>query len=233
MASLPSMLFSSVGKKLINAVSGLALFGFIIAHLIGNLTLLTGHADAFNAYGNFLIHKTGVLLYIFEYGLIIFFLLHVITATLVWWDKQMARPVNYNKTADAGPTTKKTLSSTTMIYTGVLIFIFAILHLITFKYGPSVSDGYKTIVDGVEMRDLYRLSIEVFHRPGYVIWYVIANALLGLHLRHGFWSAFQSLGLNHPIWTKIMYRLGIVVAFIMGFGFVVIPLYIFFKGGAL
>lgn len=233
MAALSSVLFSSIGKKLINAISGLILFGFIIAHLIGNLTLLTGNADAFNAYGHFLIHKTGALLYIFEYGLILFFLLHVITATMVWWDKQMARPTAYKKSAGAGPTSKKTLSSTTMIYTGVLIFVFAILHLITFKFGPGTAEGYTTVVDGVEMRDLYRLSIEVFLPPGYVIWYIVANALLGLHLRHGFWSAFQSLGLNHPTGTKILYYLGILVALIIGFGFIFIPAFIYFKGGAM
>ncbi|MCK5127132.1 MAG: succinate dehydrogenase cytochrome b subunit [candidate division Zixibacteria bacterium] len=233
MALTSSMLFSSVGKKLLNAVSGLTLLGFILAHLIGNLTLLTGNSDAFNAYGHFLIHKTGVLLYVFEYGLIVFFLLHIITAVSVWWDQQVARPTSYKKTASGGDTSKKTLSSTTMIYTGALILVFAIMHLITFKYGPAEAQGYTTIVDGVEMRDLYRLSIEVFLKPGYLIWYIIANALLGLHIRHGFWSAFQSLGLNHPRCTPILYKLGIVVALIMGFGFVVIPAYIYFKGGVL
>ncbi|MEZ5359348.1 MAG: succinate dehydrogenase cytochrome b subunit [Candidatus Zixiibacteriota bacterium] len=233
MAAISSLLFSSIGKKLINAISGLVLFGFIIAHLIGNLTLLTGNADKFNAYGHFLIHKTGALLYIFEYGLIIFFLLHIITATSVWWDKQVARPTAYKMTASAGPTTKKTLSSSTMIYTGALIFVFAILHLITFKYGPGTAQGYTTVVDGVEMRDLYRLSIEVFRDRWYVIWYIIANALLGLHIRHGFWSAFQSLGLNHPVWTKVLYILGIFVALIIGFGFIFIPAFIYIIGGAM
>ncbi len=232
MRSISSILMSSVGKKLINAISGLILLGFVTAHLIGNLTLLTGNADKFNAYGHFLIHQTGPLLYIFEYGLIIFFLLHIITATSVWWDKQMARPKSYDMTKSAGPTTKKTLSSATMIYTGILIFTFAILHLISFKYGPGEAEGYTTIVDGVVMRDLYRLSIELFMRPGFVIWYVIANALVGLHLRHGFWSAFQSLGLNHPTWTRILYGLGVVIALVIGFGFVVIPSYIYFNGGA-
>jgi len=231
MASDQSLLWSSVAKKFINAVTGLGLSIFIVIHLLGNLALLTGDAEAFNAYSHFLL-STGVLIYLAEAGLVAFFLFHIITALTVWWSKQKARPQSYQKTAAAGDPSKKTISSRTMIYTGIILLVFTVLHLITFKYGPGMDDGYVMVIDGVAMRDLYRLTVEVFAKPGYVIWYVAAMALMGFHLRHGFWSAYQSLGVNHPRWTPIIYAIALLFAIVMAVGFLVIPIVIYFRGGA-
>ncbi|MFQ5771522.1 MAG: succinate dehydrogenase, partial [bacterium] len=140
--------------------------------------------------------------------------------------KLRARPVGYQKKASAGGTSKKTISSTTMIYTGILIFVFLAIHLKTFKYGTY----YTTNVNGVEMRDLHRLVIEVFQQLGYVIWYVAAMVLVGFHLRHGFWSAFQSLGANHPRYMPIIYGVGIILAIVLAVGFLGIPIWIYFTG---
>jgi len=230
MSSVQTIVWSSVAKKFINAVTGLGLCVFIIIHLLGNLTLLTGHAEAFNAYSHFLLNL-GTLIYATEIGLVAFFLFHMFTAVTVWWDQQMARPQSYKVTAAAGAPSKKTISSRTMIYTGAILLLFTILHLITFKYGPGINEGYVVTIDGVVMRDLYRLTIEVFQKPGYVIWYVGAMALLGFHLRHGFWSAFQSLGLNHPRWTPVIYGIALLFALIMAFGFIILPVIIYFRGG--
>ena len=232
MPSLWSMLWSSVCKKTLNAVSGLALCGFIVVHLVGNITLLTGKAEAFNSYAHFLL-STGALIYVAEGGLLLFFLLHILTGTMVWWDKQMARPQSYEKSSAAGDPSKKTIASSTMIYTGVTILTFSVLHLLTFKYGPGMGEGYTVQIGGETIRDLYRLSIDVFQRPGYTIWYIIAMIILGTHLRHGFWSAFQSLGLNHPRYTPIIYGIALIFGVFMAFGFLVIPAIIFFRGGAL
>lgn len=232
MSHVSAVLFSSIGKKFINAVSAVVLVLFIIAHLVGNTTLLIGNADAFNAYAHFLMN-TGMLLYIFEFGLLFFFIVHIITGVLVWWDQQMARPVSYANAANAGAPSKKTISSRTMIYTGASILIFTVLHLITFKYGPSLGEGYVTEIDGVVMRDLYRLTIEIFAQPIYTIGYIVAMFLMGFHLRHGIWSLFQSLGLNRPKFTQFMFRLAIPVSIILAFGFLVIPVVIYLRGGAL
>jgi succinate dehydrogenase / fumarate reductase cytochrome b subunit len=113
-----------------------------------------------------------------------------------------------------------------MIYTGAVLFIFLIIHLKTFKFGPN----YTTDVDGVEMRDLHGLVWEVFQSPGYVTWYVAAMVLLGSHLWHGFWSAFQSLGVSHPRYTPIIYGIGIMVAAVLAVGFLGIPIWIYFTG---
>lgn len=231
MASLRSALWSSIAKKFINAITGLGLCIFIVIHLAGNFALLTGKADVFNSYAHFLI-STGALVYLAEIGLGGFFLFHIITALTVWWDKQMGRPVSYKKTAAAGDPSKKTISSQTMIYTGVIMLIFTVLHLITFKYGPGEAEGYVVTIDGVVMRDLYRLTVEVFSQPVYVIGYVVCMVLLGFHLRHGFWSAFQSLGMNHPRWTPIIYGAALLFAVVMAAGFVALPVVMYFKGGA-
>jgi succinate dehydrogenase / fumarate reductase cytochrome b subunit len=231
MASLRAMVWSSIAKKFLNAITGLGLCGFIVIHLLGNITLLTGNAEAFNSYSHFLL-STGILIYLTEAGLVGFFLIHIITAVTVWWEKQKARPESYGKTAAAGEPSKKTISSQTMIYTGAVLLIFTILHLKTFKYGPGITDGYVMEIDGVMIRDLYRLTIEVFSKPGYVIWYVGAMSLMGFHLRHGFWSAFQSLGVNHPRYTPIIYGFALLFALIMGIGFLILPVIIYFRGGA-
>lgn len=231
MASEQSLLWSSVARKLINGLTGLALCGFIVVHLMGNFALLFGAAEKFNAYSHFLL-SLGGLIYAVEAILVLIFLFHIITAVTVWWDKQTARPDGYKRTANAGDPSKKTISSRTMIYTGLIILIFTILHIKTFKYGPGMEQGYVMMIHGEPVRDLFRLVIETFTKPGYVIWYVVSMILLGFHLRHGFWSAFQSLGVNHPHWTPIIYGVALLFAFVMAAGFVAIPLVIYFKGGA-
>jgi succinate dehydrogenase / fumarate reductase cytochrome b subunit len=231
MSSVQTIVWSSVVKKFINAITGLGLSVFIVIHLLGNVTLLTGNAEAFNAYSHFLLNL-GALIYLAEAGIVAFFLFHIFTAVSVWWDQQMARPQAYKQTAAAGDPSRKTISSQTMIYTGAILLIFTVLHLITFKYGPGIEEGYVMEIDGVVIRDLYRLTIEVFQRPAYVIWYVAAMGLLGFHLRHGFWSAFQSLGINHPRWTPIIYGLALIFALVMAIGFIILPAIIYFRGGA-
>lgn len=231
MASLGTIVWSSVGKKVINAIAGLALCAFISVHLLGNLALLTGKAEAFNKYAHFLLN-TGVALYFAEAGIVIFLLGHMITGTAVWWNKQTARPEAYRKSGGAGSPSRMTLSSRTMIYTGAVLLIFTVLHLITFKYGPGVAQGYAVTIDGVVMRDLFRLTVEVFSQPLYVIWYVFAMAFMGFHLRHGFWSAFQSLGANHPRYMPVIEGFGFLFAVVMALGFLIIPIVIYLKGGA-
>lgn len=232
MPSAWTMIWSSVGRKIINAVTGLALCGFIIVHLSGNIALLTGARETFNKYSHFLLHDMGKFIYIAEAGLVLIFILHIISAVSVWWNKQTARPEDYKKSGNAGPPSRKTLSSETMIYSGLIIFIFTVIHIMTFKYGPGIEQGYIMNVDGKIIRDLYQLGIDIFNKPGYVIWYIFSMLVLFLHLRHGFWSAFQSLGANHPRYMPAINRIGVAFAVVMGFGFLVIPVVIFLRGGA-
>ncbi len=231
MPSLANALLSSVGKKIINAVAGLCLCVFIVIHLMGNVALLTGKAEVFNKYSH-LLAGTGSILYLAEGGLVLFFLLHMLTGTLVWLSKLRARPDGYHVSGNAGDPSKKTFSSQTMIYTGAILLIFLIIHLKTLKYGPGMDQGYVITYGGVQMWDLYRLTVEAFSNIWYVGFYTLCMILLGFHLRHGFWSGFQSLGANHPRYTPIIQGIGILFAIIMAAGFLIIPIVIYLRGGA-
>ena len=231
MLQLKTIFWSSVGKKIISAATGLALIIFSTVHLLGNLALLRGDPDPFNKYTHFL-ESFGFLLYVVELGLVAVFLFHITMGVMVWIDKKRARPEGYIKTAKAGSPSRMTFSSKNMIITGLVLFIFTIIHLKNFKYGPNIAEGYITEIDGVQMRDLFRLVIESFQNIYYVIGYTVAMALLGFHLRHGFWSAFQSLGVNHPRLSPFIAVVGVLVAIVLAIGFLLLPLWIYFKGGA-
>jgi succinate dehydrogenase / fumarate reductase cytochrome b subunit len=119
------------------------------------------------------------------------------------------------------------LASRTMAAQGSLILAFVILHLITFKYGTY----YETTVNGVAMRDLHRLVIEVFHQPGYVVWYSVALIILGFHLRHGVQSVFQSFGFKNDHYANLIQKTAIAYAAIVAIGFLSQPFYVFFIAG--
>lgn len=229
MPQLSKMLWSSVGKKFIMALTGLAMVIFLIEHLSGNLLLFNKNSDPYNKYSHFLL-SFGWLIIVAELILIGILIFHVISAISITVGKKKARPVAYAKTGNAGEPSKKTFSSKTMFWTGMLTFVFIAFHLKTFKFGPAEAQGYLRTVNGVEMRDLHTLVWEVFQNPIYVAWYVGALIFLGFHLRHGFWSAFQSLGVNHPRYTPIIYSIGILLAIVICVGFLGIPLWIYFTG---
>jgi len=225
MLQFSRLMQSSVGKKILMAITGLAMVIFLIEHLAGNLLLFSSDSAPFNEYSHFLM-SFGWLLIVAELILIAILLFHMISAIQITLGKKKARPEDYVKKGKAGGASKKTFASSTMIWSGIIIFVFLVIHLKTFKFGPY----YTTTVDGVVMRDLYTLVWEVFQKPLYVIWYVAALLLLGFHLRHGFWSAFQSLGAHHPRYTPFIYGAGIFVAVVLAVGFIGIPIYIFFTG---
>lgn len=215
-------LLTTVGKKFVMSLTGLFLVLFVIIHMLGNLTFLAGPA-AFNTYSHKLA-SLGPLLYLIEIVLLGAFVFHAYFAISISIDNRRARPVKYRKLRSAGKPSKKTISSTSMIYTGLVLLVFTIIHLKTFKYGPY----YETEVNGVLMRDLYTLVAETFQNPLYAFGYALVMFLLGYHLRHGFWSAFQSLGTNYPRYSAAIYSTGALLAVVLAFGFVVLPLLVFF-----
>jgi succinate dehydrogenase / fumarate reductase cytochrome b subunit len=225
MDSFGSIAWSSVGKKVITGITGLALFGFICVHLLGNLTLFIG-PHAFNAYAHFLeglMHGSAV--YALEAGLIAIFVFHMVSTFYVaWLDKRKARREGYKHARDAGGASKKTLASKTMIYTGILIILFVIGHVWMFKFG----DHAIVTHDGTAMKDLYSTVVAAFKQPGITGYYVFMMILLGLHLRHGFWSAFQSLGWANDRFLPVLINLARVFSFLLAVGFLVLPLYVFF-----
>ena len=209
---------SSIATKVLIAFTGLALFGFLIVHLAGNLLLLSG-PELFNAYSHKLISNP--LIYLAEAGLFAVFVVHVWKAVRNYFRNRAARPARYAVKRPAGHTSRKTVSSTSMIVSGTTILIFLILHLKTFKFGAY----YDAAEPGV--RDLYRLTLEVFHNPVYVIWYVVAMVLVGMHLRHGITSALQSLGAIPAGLTRQILAAGAVIAALIAGGFALIPVWVY------
>jgi succinate dehydrogenase / fumarate reductase cytochrome b subunit len=220
MPSRVSFVSSTVGTKVLIAITGLAMFVFLIAHMAANLLLLVG-PDAYNGYSHALISNPAI--YLAEAVLVAIFAIHVFKAVTNWFANRSARPQAYVKKEWAGHTSRKTLASTWMIYTGVVIFVFTVLHLVTFKYGP----WYETTLHGETVRDLYTLVVEVFQDPVYVVGYTVVMGLVLLHLRHGVSSACQSLGWNHPRYNGAIVAAGDAFAVLIGVGFALPPLWIF------
>jgi succinate dehydrogenase / fumarate reductase, cytochrome b subunit len=210
---------TSVGSKILLALTGLALFGFLVIHLAGNLLIFAG-ADRFNGYSAALINNP--LIIPAELGLLLLFVIHVYKAIRGLVRNRAARPVAYKKTVWAGGPSRKSWGSASMALTGTTILLFVVIHLKTFKFGPHYQAA------GEATRDLHRLVVEVFRNPFYVVFYVLAMALIGLHLRHGVSSAVQSLGLMPSGATRAVLAAGAALAAVIALGFAVIPVVVFF-----
>ena len=230
MGKLSSSLSSTVGRKLLMGLTGLGLVMFVAGHLAGNLSLLIGTRTQFNQYTH-LLESLGPTLWIIELGLLALFGLHAYSGIMVWFTNRRARSDKYRKTANAGGPSLKSWSSVWMIFTGIVLAMFVVVHVWSFKYGPGVAEGYVQHVDGEGIRDLHRLVVETFSQPGPVILYCGVMILLGLHLRHGFWSAFQSLGAMNSKLTPLTYAIGVLVAVLIGLGFLILPVWIYINGG--
>lgn len=226
LSSVLSIFNTTLGRKLITGLSGLGLVGFVLGHLAGNLSLFFG-AGAFNAYAHKL-ESLGPILWVIEIGLLAVFVFHIIFAISVTAQNKAARKHSYVEKANAGNPSRKNISSQTMIYTGLVLALFTVVHVWMFKYGPGLSQGYAFELHGEQTRDLYRLVVEKFKNPLIVGAYSAVMILLASHVRHGFWSAFQSLGAYHPRYTPLIQTLGILLATLFGLGFLALPIYVYF-----
>ncbi|MCS6772155.1 MAG: succinate dehydrogenase cytochrome b subunit [Kiritimatiellae bacterium] len=227
--SKPCFLCSSVGRKVVAAISGIALMLFIVVHLAGNLTLLVPDQGAtFNAYAHKL-NSLGPLLWVARAGLLIFFLGHVITAIGVRLDERRLRPIGYELRASKGGPSKQTWSSRSMLITGLILLVFVPFHIWMFSLNQGAPHA-RVVQDGVEMKDVYLAVVKGFKDPVKAWGYVVVMVLLGFHLRHGFWSSLQSLGALSARWTPAIYAAGLVFALLMAIGFLILPLYILYAG---
>lgn len=217
-------LCSPIGTKQLMALTGLGWCGFVFAHMAGNLLFLV-EPGAYNAYGNAI--TGGALYYLMEAGLLTLLLAHIAAAAAVVIRNRRARPVGYAVGQQGSAKTAATFASRTMALSGLLVLVFIVLHLITFRFGPDYPFAYK----GEDIRDLHRLMVEVFQSAGYTAWYLIALSVLSLHLQHALWSSLQTMGWipggkEMPI-RKLSYCFGALVSV----GFAINPIYIFFFGG--
>lgn len=211
---------SSIGSKILIALTGLGLVVFLVGHLAGNLLFLAG-PDAFNTYAHSLVSNP--LVYVAEVGLLAVFFLHVAKTVASQLANRAARPERYAVRRWArtkNPASRKTLASSTMIVTGSITALFVVSHLATFKFGPVYESP-------AGIRDLYRLQLEVFSSPLYVGFYLAAMGVIFFHLWHGVSSAAQSLGIDHPQWTPRIRIAGQVIALGIAAGFLILPIYTF------
>jgi succinate dehydrogenase / fumarate reductase cytochrome b subunit len=207
-----SALGSSVGKKIMMALTGLAFIGFLAAHLAGNLAIYSGKA-AFNGYAEKL-QSLGPVLNLFRACLISLAMVHILTGLYLFLQNRKARPVGYAMDKSAGG---RTLSSRTMPYTGLIILAFVIFHLFHFTF---VDKTTTTVFD---------IVVSAFNSLFYVIVYVAFMIVVALHVRHGFWSAFQTISANHPKYMPAISALSVVAALIVAFGFGLLPIVIALK----
>ena len=237
-----------VGKKVLVAVTGLAMVLFLIGHLLGNLQLLWSGAQ-FNAYGSFLTAQPVVVL--IELGLLGIFLIHIADAVVLLQGNYAARPVPYH-TKTWGRTkskrSKKTWASTMMMWSGISILLFVPFHIWHFKYhhpvaSPVINGGHSAgiVVGGAgagtgvaaangaskqDVVDLAHLVTNEFKSPLVSGIYALAMILLGLHMYHAISSALTSLGANHPRYQKLIMWGGNAFTLFIAGGFLIIPVLI-------
>ena len=211
---------STVGKKYIMGLTGLIWMGFVLTHMAGNMLLLFS-SDLYNAYGHAIVSNK-LLLYTAESILLLALIAHVSTAIFLTIQNRSARDLKY--AVKPSGEKKPTWASRTMAVQGSVVLAFIILHLITFKYGAY----YETSVNGVIMRDLNKLVLEVFKQPGYVAWYIVSLLLLLFHLSHGAASVFQSFGILERKMQSGIKKMAWMYALIVIVGFLSQPIYAFF-----
>jgi succinate dehydrogenase / fumarate reductase cytochrome b subunit len=211
---------STIGRKQLIGVTGIGLSLFVLMHMAGNLLILVG-PQAYNEYSDKL--TSNPLIYIAEVGLVALFLGHFVLAIGLQIKNWGARDSLYAVKSNGPKRTSVTQRS--LWAQGLLILVFLILHLITFKYGEHYTVNY----GHGEIRDLHKLVLHEFHEPAEVIWYCVALVVLGFHLSHGVSSSFQTLGIHHPRYQKGIKCFGFLYAVVVACGFLVQPIYVFFQ----
>jgi succinate dehydrogenase / fumarate reductase cytochrome b subunit len=213
---------SSLGKKYIMAISGFALFGFVIGHLLGNLQVFLG-PEAINRYGSFL-QGLGELLWVARIGLLTMVLLHIWSAIKLTAENRAARPVAY---ANWNPTVAS-YASRTMFMSGLIIAAFIIYHLLHFTVQTQAINltgkDFHTLIDDKGRHDVYRMMILGFSSVPVSIFYIIAMALLSLHLSHGVSAMFSSLGWKSKGYAPILNGFAKGIAVFIFVGYVSIPI---------
>ncbi len=217
MGALANFYASSIGAKVVMAMTGFLWFVFLIGHMVGNWQVFQG-PEPLNAYAYFL-QSHPVLLWTARAGLTVTFILHVWSATRLTLANQKARPQAYVKKS----VLQATWASRNMFITGVMVLSFLAYHLLQFTYGvtnPEIS-SYR---DPLGHSDVYRMVVAGFQIPAISAAYFAAMILLGLHLQHGVSSMFQSVGLNRPRYNHFVNAIGPLFAIVMTAGNSAMPI---------
>lgn len=220
-------LSSSLGRKYLVAASGLLLVAFLVTHLLGNLNLYADKTgDKFNAYAHFL--SSNPLLPLAEIALAALFLGHAALAVTVTYKNRRARTDRYAVSGDKG---KRTLASSTMIFTGIAVLAFLVLHVFDFRVAKDTAEALGRYGSTREHFDLAAMVRARLSEPIGATLYIVAVIVLGVHLSHAIRSAAQSLGVNHRVLNPWIVRGGIALAILLTLGFLSFPIYFLFQGG--
>lgn len=196
------------------AVTGFMLVGFLIAHLAGNLSLFVDKdGTAFTAYADGLHETLGPLLYVAEVGLLLLFVVHIRIAIALTLANRAARPSGYRHQPVHDSSTP---ASRNMFISGSVVMAFIVVHLINFRFaeGLAVPDG----------ASLHTKVVTLLTNPLWAAIYVLGALAIGVHVSHGFRSAFQSLGVSHPRANKLAARVGWAIAALVAIGFASFPI---------
>jgi|SRR5688572_14167222 len=216
------LLSSTLGRKLLMALTGLFLILFLVIHLIGNLQLLKNdEGEAFNVYARFM--TSNPIIVTISYVNYACILVHVIWALLLTLTNRGARGSNgYAVVKNSSPWTSRNMG-----ILGTLILIFLVIHLRTFWYEMHWGDVSTVNYDGEDVKDLYATVAMAYSSLWYVVLYVISMLILAFHLWHGFVSSFQTLGLNHPKYNPAIAFVGKTFAIIVPALFALIPIWMY------
>lgn len=221
-------LTSSIGQKLVMSLTGLFLITFLLVHLAGNFQLLAGDGgEAFNVYAKFM--TTNPVIKFTSYGLYAGILLHAVQGILLWAKNRKARG-NAKYAVKATRTAKGVTGSAAkqMALLGTLIFAFLLLHMGDFWWAMKTDQVSMATYDGEQYQNLFEKVYASFKQPWIIVAYMIGLFALTFHLKHGFWSAFQTLGFNHPKYTPFIKSVGLLISIVIPGAFAAIPLYMYF-----
>jgi succinate dehydrogenase / fumarate reductase cytochrome b subunit len=213
---------SSVGTKIVIGLSGLFLVLYLLIHVGGNLLVFFG-PQVFNRYA-YNMEVRNPTLPILEIIILVGFLIHIFKTIRMYLANSAARPVSYQKKERAGYTSRKSFASSTMIFGGLWVIVFLIIHVKAFRFSPEIEwpgGG----------RDLYQQEMAVFANPLMTAFYIVSMLVVGSHLWHGVSSGFQSLGLVHARWTPRLLLAGKVLAVLVAGAFIVIAIWAYMQHG--
>jgi succinate dehydrogenase / fumarate reductase cytochrome b subunit len=212
---------TSLGKKYIMAVTGIFLILFVIAHMLGNLSVFGG-AASLNAYAEHL-RAFPPLLWGFRGVMALAFVIHIWMGITLYLENKSARPVAYAKKVND----RTSFSALNMIWTGLLLLAFVVYHILHFTT-HTLNPEFAGMVEPSGAFNVFAMVSSAFHHFGVALVYVIAMIILLLHVSHGFQSFFQSLGWTNYRTLPGLEKASRVVAFVLMFGFIIIPIALFF-----
>ena len=224
MIKIKDALTSSLGKKILNALTAIGAVLFVVVHLAGNLTIYGG-AEALNGYAEKL-HALGPLLPVLEIGLLAVFVVHIVTAIMLTVENSGARSEDYvaSRSSKKGPS-NWSFASVRMIISGLVLLVFLGIHVAQFRLAPYWQEG----VDHEYYHNLYDMVWTTFQDPVWVGAYTVAMVFLGFHLRHGVWSMLQSVGAMNSRWSKTIYSVAFIVAILVAVGFLMLPVSVYMQ----